>query len=161
MGWTPWDEVPQSGLVYTDCSAPNVPFDLRNIPDQATKTSVTIEWEVPRQNGAAIDYYEGQWQCEEEWGEWQVIPAPVIQAKGYKTSKDNVWGPDATNSFTLEDLFSGVKYAFAVRAHNKYGWSELTDIEEMEWCRTLDDVPSQPEPPKVLATGSTFARIGR
>jgi hypothetical protein len=158
FGWTPWAEVPTSGVVYTDSTVPYTPFGLHK--SGSTKTTVSVTWKTPRQNGSQIDYYELQWQCEEDWGEWQTVPAPVIQEKGYTETKDTVWGADAPTSFTLEDLYSGVRYAFCVKAHNKYGWSEQTDKEEMEWIRTQDDVPCVPDPPTIIEHGATFARVG-
>ena len=86
FGWPDsFADIPRSPIIYTDGAAPYVPFNLRCT--NVTTKSVTIEWDVPRCNGAPIDYYEVQWQCEEQWGRWEVVATPVAPATGAPTGK--------------------------------------------------------------------------
>lgn len=67
---------------------------------------VTVTWAEPDTNGAAIERYEVQ----------VVRDGAVVDTA--------VVNDPASRSFTVTDAVNGARYAFAVRAENKAGWSD-------------------------------------
>ncbi|CAD7698634.1 unnamed protein product [Ostreobium quekettii] len=125
LGEGPWS---LNSVFTTEASVPATPEPPRST--DVTSTSVSLEWDVPKDNGARIDSY--------------MVDALDME-DGCSRPVYSGYSPQCT----ILNLKSGATYKFKVRAENQAGksnWSSTT---------TVRVAPSVPGPPQSLTCRSS------
>eukprot|EP01047_Picozoa_sp_COSAG01_P003033 COSAG01_NODE_87_length_27454_cov_201.243575_6_plen_1310_part_00 len=105
---------------------------MRDEPDAATMTSVTVKWDRPLEvAGCPLDGYEMEYQVSRLQSGTMIDTQEWVQ----------LTHPPRATSFTLEDLNPGNMVQFRMRALNVNGTGPWSDVVE---CKTDGDVPATP-----------------
>ncbi|XP_068137137.1 fibronectin type III domain-containing protein 3B isoform X1 [Hyperolius riggenbachi] len=120
----------------THSCAPECPFPPKL--SHRTKTSLTLQWKAPVDNGSKITSYLLQWD------------------EGKRNSVFRECYTGIQRHCKLTKLCPAVGYTFRVAARNDIGKSEYS--QEVV-CNTLGNIPQTPSAPKLLRAGITWITL--
>jgi hypothetical protein len=149
VGWSPWSQV--SPAILTKACRPEEPLQLE--PLNVQKEDLTLKWQVPSDHGATITQFElilvDTLKCSDfmeimkkankcnyvsddyetepaEAAMWEVLNTAELKSQAQKDVKDPNDPSEALHSFS--GLLGGITYSMVVRACNRCGWSDWSQI---------------------------------
>ena len=151
-GWDPWENAGETKVFFTKAAEPDPPAQIMLVAGTVTHESMIFRWGDPRANGQPIDSYKIYYRKHdvEEWTE-----DPTIIERRDVEGKANVGIHILPGEFEVHNLDYDTDYQFAIKAHNKIGWSVLG--EETEFHGTLALEP--PGKPRIVTCTDTLATI--
>ncbi|XP_048837704.1 fibronectin type-III domain-containing protein 3A isoform X2 [Brienomyrus brachyistius] len=103
-----------------------------------TKSTISLQWKAPCDNGSRIDNYVLQWD----------------EGKGTEEFEQCYYGPD--QEYQVCDLMPSSRYCFRVAAKNEKGLSSFSEVAEMF---TSGGVPSAPPAPELTKYGASWLSV--
>jgi len=115
--WAGWSQYGGASTpIQTKFDKPEPPSLPRMVRDGVT--TMRVEWDEGRDNGAEIMYYELQYKMSTFQGLWM-----TYKPDGGTTSEIPHKSGRKTTQMTVKDLMPRTKYRFRARERNRIGWS--------------------------------------
>ena len=116
-GWSTWGGSSQP--IQTKFDKPEPPSLPRLVRDGVT--TMRVEWDAGRDNGATLEHYELQYKLSTFQGLWMTWrPFTNEGVQGKTTEIPHIRD---TTQMTVKDLMPRQKYRFRAREKNRIGWS--------------------------------------
>eukprot|EP00948_MAST-09A_sp_MAST-9A-sp1_P002548 g2548.t1 len=113
--------------------------------DYSFKSRLHLSWNIPRDNGSAIELYEVSAKLLVESGDEQDVCNTGVSLEWINYEPFNL-ELGAEQNFILENLLPGMHYIARIRAWNDFGWSEYSVSSKP--LRTSTAPPAKPVPPR-------------
>ena len=151
-GWDSWENAGETKVFFTKDAEPDPPGKIMLIAGTVTHESMRFRWGDPRSNGQPIDSYQLFYR-KSGTEEWTKDPASIERRD--VEGKANVGIHILPGEHEVHGLDYDSDYEFAIKAHNKIGWSLLGPPTESFGTLALEP----PGKPRIITCTDTLATV--